>query len=137
MKIAVVGDIHGLQRQMYEAVSDLDVDMILQVGDFQAVRDQKDLTRLQVPGRYKQLGEYPYYHAQGQVPINTWFIGGNHDNDYWHSAFPQGHELITGLHYLGRAGVKKFDDLVVGWISGNYSPKSYIGTRKKYEYHQD
>jgi lariat debranching enzyme len=144
MKLAIMGDVHGKIKQMYDSVSYVEqafgknIDAVLQVGDFQAVRDEKDLARMAIPGKYKVTGDYPDYHNEGVVPKRTFFIGGNHDNDHWHREHPEGHELVEGLSYLGRSGVMDLSGTNVAWISGNYSEQSFEGIRKgkkKNKYH--
>ena len=136
MKLAIMGDVHGKIKQMYDSVSYVEqafgknIDAVLQVGDFQAVRDEKDLARMAIPGKYKVTGDYPDYHNEGVVPKRTFFIGGNHDNDHWHREHPEGHELVEGLSYLGRSGVMDLSGTNVAWISGNYSEQSFEGIRK-------
>jgi len=134
MKIAIVGDIHGDLKQMYDAVSYTGADFILQLGDFHAIRDEADLNRFPIPQKHRKLGDFPDFYNKGEVPIPTFFISGNHDNAYWHSEHPEGKELITNLNYLGRSGVGEFGGLKVGWVSGNYSPKGFEGSKKPPKY---
>ena len=134
-KIALVGDIHGDIEQMYKDIQDaeknssLKIDSILQVGDFHAIRDEYDLKRFPAPARHRKMGEFSKYYREGEVPKKTFFIGGNHENNYWLSEFPEGKEIIHNLFYLGRAGVKEIENIKVGWVSGNYSPTSYAKTK--------
>ena len=137
MKIAIVGDVHGRINEMYKHVSNienalnLNLGTIIQIGDFHAIRDENDLRFFPAPEKYRKLGDFPSYFQRGKVPIKTYFIGGNHDNNHWHSEHPKGHELIRDLHYLGRSGIKSFNGINIGWISGNYSEVGFNGKKRK------
>lgn len=136
MKIVVVGDVHGNLKEMYQKASDLDADLVLQLGDFQAIRNPIDLRQASIPEKHKKLGDFPYLYNQGKVPIPTYFIGGNHENNRWLSQYPNGEELIKNLHYLGRSGVRQIAGLSIAWVSGNYSLNAFSRTsRKKPRYH--
>lgn len=141
MKIAIVGDVHGKIKQMYESILDIEtkrdinIDTIIQIGDFQAIRNKKDLQYLAVPGKHKDIGDFPDFHKKGEVPKKTFFIGGNHENDHWLSKYHDGKEIIKNLSYLGRSGVREINGLKIGWVSGNYSSKGYTKERKKIRYH--
>jgi len=140
MKIAIFGDLHGNIKQMYRAASSIErsidenIPLVIQLGDFQAIRDERDLRYFPVPAKHRTIGDFPFFYNQGDVPKQTFFIGGNHDNNYWHSDHPNGYELIEGLNYLGRSGVKTIGNLTFGWISGNYSPKGFTKEKKKPRY---
>ncbi|MEK6830551.1 MAG: metallophosphoesterase [Nanoarchaeota archaeon] len=131
MKIAFFGDIHGKIIDMYNLVSQferglgINLETIIQIGDFHAIRDEKDLRDFSAPEKYKSLGDFPLFYRQGKVLKKTFFIGGNHDNNQWHSKYPEGYELIKDLYYLGRSGIRSFDEINVGFVSGNYSEKSF------------
>lgn len=137
MKIAFIGDVHGKIDLMYESLSEIkrsfnyDVEAIIQIGDFHAIRGKSDLKFFPVPEKHRSLGDFHYYYQKGEVPIKTYFIGGNHDNNHWHSEHPEGHELVKNLRYLGRSGVKSFDGVNIGWISGNYSEIGFNEAKRK------
>jgi len=141
MKIAIVGDVHGKIGQMYRSILDIEesnrteIDLILQLGDFQATRDERDLRYLSGPHKYRKLGDFPEFHEKGKVPKKTFFIGGNHENNYWHKQHPGGNQLVENLFYLGRSGIKAIGDLKMAWISGNYSPKDYSADNPKKYHH--
>ena len=134
--IPIIGDIHGKVKQMYDSVKDIsDVDTVIQIGDFQAFRNKDELRYSSIPERHRDVGEFPIFYKQGTVPVKTFFIGGNHENDHWHKEYPEGNELITNLFYLGRSGISRINGFNVGWVSGNYSPNGFDGTKKKKKYH--
>mgnify|MGYP001559971968 CR=1 FL=1 len=67
MRIAFIGDLHGAVELMYRSVEKLKsiedhIDVLFQIGDFQAIRDKKDLSHFPVPERHKSLGDYHLFH---------------------------------------------------------------------------
>ncbi len=136
-KIAFAGDTHGNLSAMYREVDSAEtaigspIDAIIEVGDFHAIRHQQDLDRFPAKACHKELGDFPQYYLDGGVPRPTFFIGGNHENYHWLGHHPEGLQVVNNLTYLGRSGVRTIQDLRVGWVSGNYSPVGYLGSKKK------
>jgi|GEM_PF-5659650 len=138
MIIAIAGDIHGSLDCMFDRVSfiekekGINVDLVVQLGDFQAVRDERDLKNIHVPARHRKTGDFCKYYTDQKVPRKTYFIGGNHENNSWLSEYEGKSEIIRNLYYLGRSGVCEENGMRMGWVSGNYSPKDYdrIGKAK-------
>jgi len=64
MKIAIEGCCHGELDAIYKQIHQLEtrnnykVDLLLICGDFQAIRNLKDLQCMAVPDKYKQLGYF-------------------------------------------------------------------------------
>ena len=64
MKIAVEGCCHGELDAIYSHIASLErqngytVDLLLICGDFQAVRNLRDLQCMAVPDKYRKLGEF-------------------------------------------------------------------------------
>ncbi len=131
MLIIVSGDIHGSLDKMYEKIShiekerELRVDLVIQLGDFQAVRNEEDLKNIPVPLKHRKVGDFCRYYDAKQVPLKTYFIGGNHENNLWMSKFEGKSEIIGNLFYLGRSGFSEENGIKIGWVSGNYSPKDF------------
>lgn len=64
----------------YERVNETRVDVLLLCGDFQAIRNERDLHCLAVPAKYRRLGDFHrYYSGEKEAPILTLVIGGNHE----------------------------------------------------------
>ena len=68
MKIAVEGCCHGELDKIYETIAhlekkeDIKVDLLLCCGDFQAVRNEDDLSCMAVPPKYRHMQTfYKYY----------------------------------------------------------------------------
>ena len=60
--------------------------MLLVCGDFQAVRNMRDLQCVAMPEKYRKLGGFAkYYAGQARAPVLTLVIGGNHEaaNYFW------------------------------------------------------
>jgi len=141
MAIAIVGDIHGRLTEMYQRLDtiekqrNLKIDCVFQVGDFKALRDERDLRYYRGPKIYHSLGDFPHFFKIGRVPKKTFFIGGNHDNDHWHSEHPEGQQVLENLFYLGRSGVSQIEDFKFAWVSGNYSPVDIDKTSPRRYHH--
>lgn len=131
MVIIIAGDIHGSLDKMYERISRVEkeqgtkIDLVVQLGDFQAVRNENDLKNIHVPEKHRKLGDFHRYFDAQQVPVKTYFIGGNHENNSWLSEYEGKSEIIKNLYYLGRSGFCEENGVRIGWVSGNYSPKDY------------
>ena len=142
MKIVIVSDVHGEIQKMYKNIHDYEnengeFDAIVQLGDFKAIRNSEDLRFLNTPEKYRTLGEFPGIYKRGDVSKPTYFIGGNHDNDFWHSDNPLGYELVENLFYLGRSGVKQIGETKFAFVSGNYAYNDFysVNKRKSKKYH--
>ena len=64
---------HGALDAIYQHLRDLEVkhnylvDVLLMCGDFQAIRNHRDMQCMAVPQKYRQLGDFHKY-----VPISSW-----------------------------------------------------------------
>ena len=69
MKIAVEGCCHGELDNIYAAllqlqeIDNIKIDLLICCGDFQAVRDQRDMTCLTVPPKYRQMQDFHKYYT--------------------------------------------------------------------------
>jgi len=131
MRIAVFGDIHGHWIAFREAIlalhAEAPLDLVLQVGDAQPIRDEQDLAYLPVPERHRALGDYAL--LDGPWPIPTLFIGGNHEPFNVLEAMPEGGFLQPNLEYLGRAGCLTIGDLRIAGLGGVLSPRAIDRSR--------
>jgi Icc-related predicted phosphoesterase len=129
---AAAGDTHGHMHLMVERVKHLSVQtgitpsFVLQVGDFQPLRNLDDLDSMNAPEHYRQLGDFPEF-ASGKStsPWPVWFIAGNHEPFYHLDQHLKGFTLALNCHYLGRAGRVTVEGLVVAGLSGIYSEKHF------------
>ena len=127
--IAVVGCLHGDVDKMYtdlrswEVANEVKIDVVLCCGDFQAVRDQKDLEAMSCPPKYREMGSFHLYHSQKKVaPFLTIFIGGNHEASNHMRDLYFGGWVAKNIYYVGNSGVldivKNGQTLTIGGLSG-------------------
>lgn len=139
--IAIFGDVHGHQDAMVQTVvrwqeeHGAQIDLILSVGDFQAIRDETDMRAMACPAKYQQVGDYPAYHTgRNSFPAEVAFIGGNHEAYNWLETMPTGGQLGPKCYYLGRWGVIERLGLRIAGLTGNYSPRAYESGRRSVDY---
>ncbi|KAL0798204.1 hypothetical protein Bca101_053378 [Brassica carinata] len=132
MKIAIEGCMHGDLDNVYktiqhhEQVHNTKVDLLLCCGDFQAVRNEKDMDSLSVPIKYREIKSFwKYYSGQEVAPVPTIFIGGNHEASNYLWELYYGGWAATNIYFLGYAGVVKFGNLRIGGLSGIYNGRDY------------
>lgn len=122
-----IGDVHGHWDQVISAIeSATDIlghspDLVLQVGDAEALRNEEDLATVHVPNKYRSMGVFSALEP-GDLKSLVYFIGGNHE--CWESldeAESKGTVPIAwgpNVHYLGRAGAASIGALNLAWLSG-------------------
>lgn len=122
-----IGDVHGHWDRVIEAIdSATDIlghvpDLVLQVGDAEALRNEEDLATVHVPTKYRSMGMFSALQA-GDLACPVYFIGGNHDpyemldgaEKNATSPIPWGENVF----YLGRAGATNIGGLNLAWLSG-------------------
>lgn len=128
MKVAIVGCLHGMLDDMYEAVlsherhDKITIDFIIVCGDCQTIRHFDDLKCLSVPDKYKKVGDfYRYYSGAKKIPKLTIFVGGNHEASNYLMTLPYGGWVCDNFYYLGYAGVIRYKGLRIAGISGIYN----------------
>lgn len=129
---AAAGDIHGDHARLIERLEATIVRLgeplafVLQVGDFEPVRDERDLLTMAGPERRRQLGSFHrVLSGELRYPAEIIFIGGNHEPYLWLDEFPEGAEIAPGIVYAGRAGVIERAGLRIAALTGIHSPKRY------------
>ncbi|CDP20997.1 unnamed protein product [Coffea canephora] len=134
MRIAVEGCMHGELDNVYatllhlQEVEKVKIDLLLCCGDFQAVRNEKDLDSLNCPQHYKSMKSFwKYYSGEKVAPFPTIFIGGNHEASNYLWELYYGGWVAPNIYFLGFAGVIKFGNIRIGGLSGIY---------KEYDYHK-
>ena len=132
MKIAVEGCCHGELDNIYAAllrlqeIDNVKIDLLICCGDFQAVRDQRDMGCLTVPPKYRAMQDFhKYYTGQKKAPILTIFVGGNHEAPNYLRDLYYGGWVAPNIFYLGHSGVVKFGPLRIGGISGIFKYHDY------------
>jgi hypothetical protein len=133
---AIVGDVHGHHHRMVSMVESISnkknvsIQFVLQVGDFEAHRDENDLSSMDAPQKYRKLGDFrDYYSGQCQFPWPLYFIGGNHEPYGWYEEHINGFELTPACHYLGRVNCQEIYGIKVVGISGIYREPKFISQR--------
>lgn len=126
LKIAIQGCCHGELNRIYASLP-ADTDLLLIGGDFQAIRTHTDLETLNVPNKYKQLGDFPSYYAQSRLaPILTIFIGGNHECSSYLQELKYGGWVARNIYYLGEFGSVWFRGVhICGW-SGIFNHSTFV-----------
>ena len=133
MRIAIVGDIHGKIKLMYEKVHEQgQVDMIFQVGDFGVFLDKASLDRATI----KHDGFIPdfmeYHKGIREAPIPTYFIKGNHEDFDFLEAHEKNNEVARNIFYLPNQTIIKPDGRIkIGILGGNWSWKYYMKGKLK------
>ncbi|XP_057974943.1 lariat debranching enzyme isoform X2 [Malania oleifera] len=132
MRIAVEGCMHGDLDNVYwtlrhlEKVENTKIDVLICCGDFQAVRNEKDLESLNVPPKYRSMNSFwKYYSGKEVAPYPTIFIGGNHEASNYLWELYYGGWAAPNIYFLGCAGVVKFGNIRIGGLSGIYNARHY------------
>lgn len=129
---AVAGDVHGHHATLIERLNqvgrglDGPLAFVLQVGDFEPIRDERDLETMPPHKHRRGIGDFHHVLSGAlQYPAEVLFIGGNHEPYGWLNEFPEGGEVAPGICYVGRANVVERRGLRIAGLSGIHSPKRY------------
>ncbi|KAI0820065.1 lariat debranching enzyme, C-terminal domain-containing protein [Trametes gibbosa] len=132
MKIAIEGCCHGELDAIYAEIARLEqqngykVDLLLICGDFQAIRNHRDLACMAVPDKYKKLGGFAkYYTGEAKAPILTLVIGGNHEASNYFWELYHGGWLAHNIYFLGHAGCVQVNGIRIAGASGIFKPGDF------------
>ncbi|KZT66668.1 DBR1-domain-containing protein [Daedalea quercina L-15889] len=132
MKIAVEGCCHGELDSIYSEIRNLEqrnnykLDALLICGDFQAIRNHRDLQCMAVPDKYRQLGEFwKYYTGEKTAPLLTLVIGGNHEASNYLWELYHGGWLAPNIYFLGHAGCVRLNGIRIAGASGIFKPQDF------------
>ncbi|KAH9885074.1 DBR1-domain-containing protein [Cubamyces lactineus] len=132
MKIAIEGCCHGELDAIYSEITRLEsengyrVDLLLICGDFQAVRNHRDLACMAVPDKYKKLGGFAkYYTGEAKAPVLTLVIGGNHEASNYFWELYHGGWLAPNIYFLGHAGCVQVNGVRIAGASGIFKPGDF------------
>ncbi|KAG0278896.1 Protein kinase [Linnemannia exigua] len=132
LEVAIEGCCHGELDAIYKTIKDRElqhgykVDLLLICGDVQTVRNEADISALNVPRSYLRLGNFhKYYSGEVPIPIPTVFIGGNHEASNYLFELYHGGWACPGFYFLGYGGVINVGGLRIGGMSGIYKPYDY------------
>ncbi|KAJ8586336.1 DBR1-domain-containing protein [Rhizopogon salebrosus TDB-379] len=132
MKIAVEGCSHGALDAIYQHLRNLEtrhnylVDVLLMCGDFQAIRNHRDMQCMAVPQKYRQLGDFhKYYTGESTAPVLTIVIGGNHEASNYMSELYHGGWLAPNIYFLGHAGCIQVNGIRIAGASGIFKSNDF------------
>ncbi|XP_034917614.1 lariat debranching enzyme [Populus alba] len=132
MKIAIEGCMHGDLDKVYQTLKLIEsqngtkIDLLLCCGDFQAVRNERDMESLNVPLKFREMKSFwKYYSGREIAPVPTIFIGGNHEASNYLWELYYGGYVAPNIYFLGFSGVIKFGNIRIGGLSGIYNARNY------------
>ena len=139
MKIAIFGDIHGhwcdLRNVVLELHSRAPLDLVLQCGDAQPIRDEDDLEYMHCPEKYREIGDFWIFNEGAEeFPVPVLFIGGNHEPWNFLDQNREGGILAPNIEFLGRIGMREMMGTRTVGLSGVYSQKHFNTTRVEWPY---
>ncbi|TYJ44668.1 hypothetical protein E1A91_A03G241600v1 [Gossypium mustelinum] len=114
MKIAVEGCMHGDLDKVYDTIKyientrNIKIDLLLCYGDFQAVRNGKDMDSLNVAPKYKEMKSFWKYYS-GQEDFYRYYGG-------W---------AVRNIYFLGYAVVVKLGNIRIDGLFGIYNARNY------------
>lgn len=121
-KILIFGDVHGHLDTMIGAINH-GTDFVLQVGDFGAYLPTGNLSALP-PHRRTELGQFSeYFESRKSFPVPTYFCKGNHEDFDLLAKYANGDAIMPNLYYVPNGHVMKIQDVQIGFLGGNFSPK--------------
>lgn len=151
--VAVQGCSHGELDSIYDALNayrtqkltsnnnnnvpiSKNIDLLLCCGDVQTLRNTNDFHSLNVPPKYKTMGDFhAYYSGQKVAPILTIMIGGNHESSNYLQELHYGGWVAPNIYYLGAAGVvnvckrnvstNTISSIRIAGLSGIYNSRHY------------
>ena len=133
LNIIVTGCIHGCMDKMYKDIQDFEkekkikIDLVLCTGDFECMRNEKDLEFLSCPEKYREMGNFhQYYNSKVHSPYLTIFIGGNHEASNYLEENYYGGYVAENIYYLGRSGVINVKGIRIAGISGIFNKFDYF-----------
>jgi lariat debranching enzyme len=125
LHVAVQGCCHGELNKIYDAcreherVTGKKIDLLLCCGDFQSIRDTRDMAAMAVPDKYRVMGDFPaYYRGERKAPMLTIFIGGNHEASNVLAQEYYGGFVAPNIYYLGHSGAVFVGGLRIAGLSG-------------------
>ncbi|CAF0793506.1 unnamed protein product [Brachionus calyciflorus] len=133
MKIAIEGCCHGELDKIYSTIEFIEkennykIDLLIICGDFQSVRNVKDLESMAVPEKYRSMCSFwKYYAGISKAPILTLFIGGNHEASTYLKELPYGGWVAPNIYYMGYANVINFNGIRIAGLSGIFKSNDFF-----------
>lgn len=92
----------------------------------QAIRNSFDATCIQVPDKFKKVGDFhEYYSGHRVAPFLTLFCGGNHEVSNYLFELYYGGWVAYNIYYLGAANIVRLGPLRISGMSGIWKPYDY------------
>jgi predicted phosphodiesterase len=147
MIILFIGDLHGKLDMMEDTIrQNMDVDFVLQVGDFGAFFD--DGKGSGIPLHRRCQSDFPKYISECtgfSKPV--FFIKGNHEDFTYLDSLEQKSSqsepiyIVNNLYYIPNGRVITLHGIKIAAIGGNYSPVCFYnpksgGKRKHFDIHE-
>lgn len=139
IRIAVQGCCHGELDSIFKKVQQIHsrkaLDLLIILGDFQSIRDRKDMDSISVPPKYRKMGKFYKYYRNDiyKIPVPVLFIGGNHESMRHLMQLPYGGYVSPNIYYLGYSNVVWFKGVRIGSISGIYKEWDFDTIRPSWD----
>ncbi|GLE02156.1 hypothetical protein PINS_up010994 [Pythium insidiosum] len=141
MRVAIVGCAHGMLDDIYATVQFINemepnrpIELLLCCGDFECMRNGRDLETLACPPKYRAMHAFHQYYSGAKLaPVLTVFIGGNHEASNYLHDLHYGGWVAPNMFYLGAAGCINVGDLRIAGLSGIYKHQDYTAGRYERE----
>lgn len=140
VRVAIEGCCHGDLDKIYATLEYAQqinpdqppIDLLICCGDFQAIRNEKDLECMNTPPKYRLYKDfYRYYSGEKRAFVPTIFIGGNHEASNHLRELYYGGYVAPDIYYIGHSGVVNFKGLRIAGISGIYNANDYFRKRDR------
>ncbi|KAJ0406410.1 hypothetical protein P43SY_007018 [Pythium insidiosum] len=141
MRVAVVGCAHGMLDDIFATVQFINemepnrtIELLLCCGDFECMRNSRDLETLACPPKYRAMHAFHQYYSGAKVaPVLTVFVGGNHEASNYLHDLHYGGWVAPNMFYLGAAGCINVGGLRIAGLSGIYKHQDYTAGRYERE----
>lgn len=139
IRIAVQGCCHGELDSVFQKVEQIHsrkaLDLLIILGDFQSIRDNKDMVSISIPPKYRKMGKFYKYYRNDiyKVPVPVLFIGGNHESMRHLMKLPYGGYVSPNIYYMGYSNVVWFKGVRIGGLSGIYKRWDFDTTRPSWD----
>ncbi|KAF4143849.1 Lariat debranching enzyme C-terminal domain-containing protein [Phytophthora infestans] len=126
----MLDDIYATVNFVNEMDPENPVELLLCCGDFECMRNMRDLETLACPPKYRALHAFHrYYKQEKTAPVLTVFVGGNHEASGYLKELHYGGWVAPNMFYLGAAGVINVAELRIAGLSGIYKQQHYTAGR--------
>lgn len=132
VRFFVAGDVHGRQNLMYDKVLEFEknnnkcIDVVLQAGDFETIKEEKDFEHYYAPVKYHHISDISdYCKGLKNTPKLTIFTGGNHEAWGVLRKYGEGGFICPQVYYLGLHGTLNVKGIKIGGLTGVFDQEKY------------